>query len=192
MHLVSSGLHGQCASTLRYSHTTPCSHATTCASSHKRSCANSRPREGANPFQQFPGQASFAKPSGVCSSQGGDVEFDEAVALEDQQKFERIAAALVAKLPAVVDEEEEEDPEEEGNYRQPCLLACTRALLKPVCLAPSLCVSSSFLCSALTGGSWCTGCICGMCVCVCVCVCLLCGLGCGEIVCTACFWCCSV
>eukprot|EP00983_Pelagomonas_calceolata_P063232 1147637-Pelagomonas_calceolata.AAC.1 len=48
-----------------------------------------------------------------CSSQGGvsqgDVEFDEQISPADQQKFERIAAALVAKMP-------EDDEELEGGF----------------------------------------------------------------------------
>ncbi|KAF5828667.1 P-loop containing nucleoside triphosphate hydrolase protein [Dunaliella salina] len=50
-----------------------------------------------------------------CSSQGGvsqgDVEFDEQISQADQQKFERIAAALVAKVP----EDDEEGLEGDDN-----------------------------------------------------------------------------
>mmetsp|Transcript_429 Transcript_429/g.1066 ORF Transcript_429/g.1066 Transcript_429/m.1066 type:complete len:654 (+) Transcript_429:34-1995(+) len=48
-----------------------------------------------------------------CSSQGGvsqgDVEFDEQISPADQQKFERIAAALVAKMPEDDEELEADD-----------------------------------------------------------------------------------
>jgi len=48
----------------------------------------------------------------VCCSQGisqGDVEFDEHVSKDEKRKFEKIAAALVAKMP------EDDDSGEEGG-----------------------------------------------------------------------------
>lgn len=66
--------------------------------------------QGQQPQPQLRGSRQGARGSGVCCRQGGgDVEFEEDVPLQDKERFEQIAAALVARLPSVMEGEEDEE-----------------------------------------------------------------------------------